>query len=208
VCAALVARGRTGKGQLVSTSLYRQGTYTVSFDLNTLLMSGHSIDLGQRETMANPCVNNYAAADGRRFWIAGLEGERHWPVLCRVVERPQWLTDPRFTWPRDRAANAVELIGELDRVFATKPLAEWAEIFDREPEFFWSPINTLEEVLADDQFHAGGGIVYVPEGEGTVPMVATPADFHGTPAEPRSTAPQLGEHTAEVLAEVSSRRRE
>jgi crotonobetainyl-CoA:carnitine CoA-transferase CaiB-like acyl-CoA transferase len=208
VCAALVARSRTGKGQLVSTSLYRQGTYTVSFDLNTLLMSGHSIDLGQRETMANPCVNNYAAADGRRFWIAGLEGERHWPVLCRVVGNPQWLTDPRFTRPRDRAANAVELIGELDRIFATKPLAEWAEIFDREPDFFWSPINTLEEVLADDQFHAGGGIVYVPDADGTVPMVASPADFHGTPAEPRSTAPQLGEHTAEVLAELRSRRGE
>ncbi len=60
VCAALVARDRTGTGQLVTTSLYRQGTYTVSFDLNTLLMSGHSITIGQRETMGNPCMNNYA----------------------------------------------------------------------------------------------------------------------------------------------------
>jgi crotonobetainyl-CoA:carnitine CoA-transferase CaiB-like acyl-CoA transferase len=43
VCAALVARTRSGKGQLVSTSLYRQGAYTVSFDLTTFLMTGHSI---------------------------------------------------------------------------------------------------------------------------------------------------------------------
>ena len=64
VCAALVARDRTGNGQLVTTSLYRQGAYTVSFDLNTLLMSGHSIAIGQRESMGNPCMNNYAA--GRR----------------------------------------------------------------------------------------------------------------------------------------------
>jgi len=205
VCAALVARDRTGTGQLVTTSLYRQGTYTVSFDLNTLLMSGHSIAIGQRETMGNPCMNNYAAADGRRFWIVGLEVDRHWPVLCRAVERPDWLGDPRFARPRDRAANAVELIAELDRIFATRPLAEWAEIFDAEPDFFWSPINTLEDVLGDDQFHAGGGVVYVPDGEGTVPMVASPADFHGTPAEPRSVAPQLGEHTEEVLAELQGR---
>jgi crotonobetainyl-CoA:carnitine CoA-transferase CaiB-like acyl-CoA transferase len=150
VCAALVARDRTGVGQLVTTSLYRQGSYTVSFDLNTLLMSGHSIAIGQRETMGNPCI--------------------------------------------------------LDRIFATRPLAEWAEIFDAEPDFFWSPINTLEDVLGDDQFHAGGGVVYVPDGEGTVPMVASPADFHGTPAEPRSVAPQLGEHTEEVLAELNARR--
>ena len=92
VCAALVARARTGKGQLVSTSLYRQGAYTVSFDLNTFLMSGHSIAIGQRETMGNPCMNNYAAADGRRFWIVGLQAGRHWPPLCRAVGRPDWLT--------------------------------------------------------------------------------------------------------------------
>jgi crotonobetainyl-CoA:carnitine CoA-transferase CaiB-like acyl-CoA transferase len=98
------------------------------------------------------------------------------------------------------------LIAELDRIFATRSLAEWAEIFDAEPDFFWSPINSLEDVLGDEQFHAGGGVVYVPDGEGTIPMAASPADFHGTPAEPRSVAPRLGEHTEEVLAELSSRR--
>ena len=94
VCAALVARGRTGKGQLVSTSLYRQGAYTVSFDLNTFLMTGQPIAIGQRESMGNPCMNNYAAGDGRRFWIVGLEAGRHWPPLCRAVGRADWLTDP------------------------------------------------------------------------------------------------------------------
>jgi crotonobetainyl-CoA:carnitine CoA-transferase CaiB-like acyl-CoA transferase len=206
VCAALVARDRTGTGQLVTTSLYRQGTYTVSFDLNTLLMGGQSIAIGQRETMRNPCMNNYATADGRRFWIVGLEVERHWPALCRAVDRPEWPADPRFARARDRAANSVDLIAELDRIFATKPLAEWAVIFDAEPDFFWSPINSLEDVLGDEQFHAGGGVVYVPDGEGTIPMAASPADFHGTPAEPRSVAPRLGEHTEEVFAELSSRR--
>ena len=58
-----------------------------------------------------------------------------------------------------------------------------------EPEFFWSPINSIEDVVADEQFHAAGGVVYVPDGDASVPMVATPADFHGTPWEPRSAAP-------------------
>ncbi|HEX9832269.1 MAG TPA: CoA transferase [Mycobacterium sp.] len=147
VCAALVARGRTGKGQMVSTSLYRQGAYTVSFDLNTFLMTGN------------------------------------------------------------RAVNSRELIAELDEIFATKPLAEWAEIFAGEPDFFWSPINSLEDVMGDEQFHAAGGIVNVPDGEGGVPMVASPADFHGTPWQPRSAAPQLGQQTAEVLTELAERQR-
>ena len=99
ICAALVARERTGTGQLVSTSLYRQGAYTVSFDLNTYLLTGQPIAIGQRETMGNPCMNNYAASDGRRFWIVGLDVNRHWPPLCRAVGRPEWLTDPRFADP-------------------------------------------------------------------------------------------------------------
>ena len=205
VCAALVARTRTGTGQLVSTSLYRQGAYTVSFDLNTFLMTGHSIAIGQRETMGNPCMNNYTAGDGRRFWIVGLQGDRHWPALCRAVGRSEWLTDPRFDTGRSRAANAVVLIGELDEIFAGKSLDDWAKVFAGEPDFFWSPINSIEDVVADDQFHAAGGVVYVPDGNAGASMVATPADFHGTPWEPRSAAPKLGEHTDEILAELKAR---
>jgi crotonobetainyl-CoA:carnitine CoA-transferase CaiB-like acyl-CoA transferase len=206
ICAALVARDRTGSGQLVTTSLYRQGAYTVSFDLNTYLMAGQPIAVGQRETMGNPCMNNYAAGDGRRFWIVGLEIDRHWPPLARAVGRAEWLADPRFADARGRAVNAVELIAELDRIFATKSLDEWAEIFAREPDFFWSPVNSVEDVVADEQFHAAGGMVEVPDGNAAVSMVATPADFHGTPWAPRWTAPKLGEHTDEVLAELKARR--
>ncbi|MGX9790847.1 CoA transferase [Mycobacterium sp. MMS18-G62] len=205
VCAALVARDRTGAGQLVTTSLYRQGAYTISFDLNTFLMTGHEIAIGQRETMGNPCMNNYVAGDGRRFWVVGLQGDRHWPALCRAVGRSEWLTDQRFATGRSRAANATELIADLDEIFATKPLDEWAKIFAQEPDFFWSPINSIEDVVADEQFHAAGGVVYVPDGDGGVPMVATPADFHGTPWEPRSAAPRLGEHTEEIVAELRAR---
>jgi crotonobetainyl-CoA:carnitine CoA-transferase CaiB-like acyl-CoA transferase len=204
VCAALVARARTGVGQLVTTSLYRQGAYTISFDLNTFLLTGAQIAIGQRESMGNPCMNNYAAGDGRRFWIVGLEAERHWPALCRSVGRPDWLTDERFASGRSRAANARELIAELDAIFATRTLAEWAETFAAEPDLFWSPINSLEDIVADDQFHAAGAVVYVPDGTGSIPMVATPADFHGTPCAPRSSAPLLGEHTDEVLADPKS----
>ena len=206
ICAALLARDRTGTGQLVSTSLYRQGAYTVSFDLNTYLMAGQPIAIGQRESMGNPCMNNYAAGDGRRFWIVGLEAERHWPALCRAIGRSDWLTDPRYSSARARFINAVELIAALDQIFATKSLDEWAEIFAGEPDFFWSPINSIEDVVADEQFHAAGGLVDVPDGPAAVPMVATPADFHGTPWAPRSAAPKLGEHTDEILAELKARR--
>jgi crotonobetainyl-CoA:carnitine CoA-transferase CaiB-like acyl-CoA transferase len=202
VCAALIARARTGVGQLVSTSLYRQGAYTVSFDLNTFLLTGHAIAIGERESMGNPCMNNYVAGDGRRFWIVGLQVDRHWGPLCRVVGRPDWMTD--YPRARDRAVNSRHLIAELDEIFATKPLDEWANLFGTEPDFFWSPINSIEDVVADEQFHAAGGIVYVPDGDTSVPMVATPVDFHGTPWAPRAKAPGIGEHSDEILDELNS----
>jgi crotonobetainyl-CoA:carnitine CoA-transferase CaiB-like acyl-CoA transferase len=206
ICAALVSRDRTGKGQLVTTSLLRQGAYTVGFDLNVYLLWGHQIATGTREGMGNPAMNNYATGDGRRFWIVGLEGERHWPPLARAVGHPEWLEDERFSTARARFENARELIATLDAIFLTKTLDEWAEVFGTEPEFFWAPLNTLEDLVADPQFHAAGGLVEVPDGSSSTTMVATPVDFHGTPWAPRSRAPELGQHTDEVLAELATRR--
>ena len=206
ICAALYAREKTDVGQLVTTSLYRTGAYTVSCDLNMFLLTGQPIAIGQRDSMRNPLMNNYTAGDGRRFWIVGLETERHWPAFCRVVGRPEWQDDERYRSPGSRGQNAVQMIADLDGIFATKSLDAWAEIFGSEPEFFWAPINTLEDVVSDEQFHAGGGIVNVPDGDGTLPMIATPVDFDRTPWAPRSVAPELGEHTDEVLAELSTRR--
>ena len=61
VSAALVEQTRTGRGQVVSTSLLRQGCYTIGFDLNIMLMWGRTLGIGVRETMYSPVVNNYTA---------------------------------------------------------------------------------------------------------------------------------------------------
>ncbi len=185
VCAALVARARTGTGQLVSTSLYRQGAYTVSFDLNTFLLTGHSIAIGQRESMGNPCMNNYVAGDGRRFWIVGLQVDRHWGPLCRVVGRPEWLTDysetarPRRQRPAPHRASSTR---------SSRPNRSTSGRNSLRPNRISSGRRSTRSrtCVADEQFHAAGGVVYVPDGDSSVPMVATPADFHGTPWAPRA----------------------
>ena len=199
VSAALFDRERTGQGQLVETSLMRQGAYTISFDLNLLLMWGSTLEIGERTSMRNPAMNNYTAGCGRRFWIVGLEGERHWPPLARAVGHPEWLDDERFAQPRERAANASELISMLDGIFATRTLDEWTEVFATEPDFFWAPINSPDDLLADPAFHGSGALIDVPDDVSSTTMVATPVDFHGTPWAARSTAPTIGQHTREVL---------
>jgi crotonobetainyl-CoA:carnitine CoA-transferase CaiB-like acyl-CoA transferase len=202
ICAALFERSRSGKGQLVSTSLLREGLFTLSFDLAVTARTGMGIGIGDRRAMPNPAMNCYADSEGRYLWIVGLEGERHWPPLARAVGHPEWLEDPRFADPMERAKNAAELIAELDAIFATRTREEWGRIFDAEEDLWWAPVNSVEDVMADPQAHAAGGFVEVPDGEGTTLLPATPVDFEGTPWTPRSMAPDHGEHTDEVLREI------
>ncbi len=186
----------------MSTSLLRQGAYTIGFDVNVALPWGRTLAIGVRETTGNPTVNNYTAADGLQFWIVGLEGDRHWPALARAVGRSEWLTDPRFATGRDRFANARTLIAELDARFAERTRDEWATAFDAEPDLFWTPVNSIDDLLADEQFHASGAVVEVPDETGSRAMLATPADFGGRAPAPRWRAPTTGEHTATVLGEL------
>ncbi len=93
------------------------------------------------------------------------------------------------------------LVPILDEIFATKPLHEWTNIFDRE-NVWWAPVQTPDEVVADPQVRAAGGVVRAPVNEGDAEMVASPADFAGTPWKPAGAAPEFAQHTEEVLLEL------
>jgi crotonobetainyl-CoA:carnitine CoA-transferase CaiB-like acyl-CoA transferase len=201
VSAALLARERTGEGQLVSTSLLRIGMYMIGWDINMALRLGVPTIAMTRKAPPNPLINGYTASDGQRFWMLGLQGDRHWPDVVRAVSRPEWLDDARFTTLLLRWEHSAELGAELDAIFATKPLAEWSEIFAKE-DVWWAPVQAAHETLLDPQARAAGGIVDVP-GEGApVEMVATPVDFGGTPWSARTMPPEAGQHTEELLLEL------
>ncbi len=67
---------------------------------------------------------------------------------------------------------------------------------------FWAPVNEIDDVIIDEQVHAAGAYVDVPEAAGSAMRVASPSDFYGTPWAPRSGAPKLGQHTRELLASL------
>ena len=202
IAAALFSRERTGRGQLVSTSLLRVGVFVLGWDVNTTLRLGIPATPMTRTRTPNPLISAYHDRDGRWFWLLGLQGDRHWPDLLRAIERPEWLRDPRFATLRARRENCAELVALLDAIFATRPLAAWGPILDR-AGMWWAPVQTTEEVVADPQAAAAGAFVDVPLPEGgSARMVASPVDFSDTPWAPRTTAPELGQHTEEILLEL------
>ncbi len=202
ISAALFARERTGAGQLVSVSLLRVGMYMLGWDINMAVRLGMPTVPLTVNAPPNPMISAYTAGDGLRFWLLGLQGDRLWPDLLRAIERPEWAVDERYATIVSRFRNSVALVHDLDAVFSTRTLEEWAEVFDRE-DVWWSPVQHAHEVVADRQARAAGGFVAVPlDDDGQIDMVATPIDFLGTPWEPRGTAPEFAQHTEEVLLEL------
>ncbi len=201
VCAALYHRERTGEGQRVSVPLVRVGVYMIGWDVMLSMRLNIPVVTYDREHAINPIINSFRAGDGKWFWLLLLQADRHWPDLCRAIGRDDIRTDPRFADIGSRRTNGPQLVDELDAVFATKPLAEWAEIF-RANNVWYAPVNMVHEVPNDPVVQGSGAFVDVPGPDGPVRMVATPADFSATKWEPRGIQPELGQHTEEVLLEL------
>jgi crotonobetainyl-CoA:carnitine CoA-transferase CaiB-like acyl-CoA transferase len=199
---ALLARERTGRGQLISTSLLRVGVFTLGWDTQIKLRLGASASPMTRTRTPNPLISCYRGGDGRWFWLLGLQGDRLWPDLIRAIARPDLLDDPRFRDLSGRREHCPDLVRELDAMFATKTAAEWGEIFDREG-VWWAPVLTVDEVVDDPQASACGAFVDVPLPEGgSARMVSTPVDFSDTGWAPQAGVPELGQHTEEILLEL------
>ena len=201
VCAALLCRERTGRGQRVDVSLVRVGVYMMGWDVNLAVRLGMPIVPYDRFHAINPLITCYRSADGRWFWLLLLQADRHWADLCRSIEREDLLSDARFANIELRRNNGPALVEELDGVFQAKTLAEWGTVFD-EHNVWWAPVNSIYEVVNDPLVRAAGAFVDVPGPDGPVPSVSTPADFSHTPWQPQGLSPETGQHTEEVLLEM------
>ncbi len=201
ISAALYVRERTGEGQRVAVSLMRIGAYMLGWDVNTVLRTKMPTQPYDRFHAPNPIIDCYQAGDGRWFWLLLLQGDRHWPDILRAVGREDLKDDPRFQNLIARAMNAPALVEALDAEFAKRPLSEWAEAFDRE-NVWWAPVQTVAEMVEDPVAKAAGVFTDVESPDGPITTVATPVDFYGTPWQTHDPAPELGQHTEEVLLEL------
>jgi crotonobetainyl-CoA:carnitine CoA-transferase CaiB-like acyl-CoA transferase len=215
VCAALVEQRTHGRGQFVTTSLLRTGSYTISCDLASHAR-GQLATPGLSRMMYNPILAVYQAGDGHWFWLLGLQGARHWPSIARAIDRPELAEDPRYATMADLGRNRGEVLALLDEAFARQPLDHWAEVFARH-DVWWDPVYSFDEVLADPFAHAAGVFRPVaardgdatgendaagPTGERRVVTVATPVDFSSFQPGDAPRAPEIGEHTEEVLLDL------
>jgi crotonobetainyl-CoA:carnitine CoA-transferase CaiB-like acyl-CoA transferase len=202
VLAALHERTRTGKGRVVDVSLLRTGAFLMGWDLGIQMALGKVAPATDRAESPTPLLNCYRSGDGKWFFLTGLEADRHFPNLLRAIERRELADDPRFATAKERRRHGTDLVAELDLVFASRSLSEWAERF-AQAEVWWAPAQTLDEVCADAQLRAQGGFVPVelPDGQ-AVESVAAPIGLGEWRGPGAIRVPAVGEHSREILEEA------
>jgi len=202
VTAALYARERTGKGQLVDSSLMGSliALHGVNFSAPGIL--GKEFPRLLRSEAGNPIYNHYKCKDDKWIVIAHLQPDRYWPNVCKAVGIEELEHDPKFSTIEARHDNCKELVAILDEKFATKTRDEWMKIFKKE-NVIYTPVQSSSEVFEDPQALANDYVVGVEHPVwGRIKMLGFPWTFHETPASVRREAPELGQHTEEILLEL------
>jgi len=197
VCAALVARGRTGQGQHIRLSMLD----TMVAFLWPEAMTQYTV-VG-RENAPQPAPRPdliFQTLDG--YITVGSLSDSEWQGLCGVIGRPEWIDDPRFKTPSGRSLNAAERIRLVGEILAAGHSQDWLDRLDA-ADVPCAPVLRRAEVMDNVQVVANELIeLHEQPGLGTVRQPRPAARFDVTPAGIGGPAPRIGQHTDAVLAEI------
>jgi CoA:oxalate CoA-transferase len=202
VTAALYAREKTGKGQIVDTSLMGGIIVSLAFVMAAPTIWGQEFPREIRAKAGNPIYSHYRCKDDKWLVIAHLDPDRYWPKVCKALGIEELENKPKFNSIQTRGENAEELVAILDNKFAERTREEWMRILKDEGCIF-TPVQTPTEVTKDPQALANNYFIHFEHPDwGKIKMTGFPWDFSETPASCRRKAPGLGEHTDEILSSL------
>ena len=200
ILCALEHRERTGRGQLVDTSLLEAALALTVWEATEYWVTGRAPKpLGSAHRLAAP-YQALRASDG--WFTVGANNDRLFEAFCRAIERPALAADARFTANRDRMRHRDALIAEIERTTAKEARAHWLARLDHAgvPA---GPINTYPEALADPHALARDMVVDLDHpGAGPIKALGVPVKLSDTPGAVDRAAPLLGQDNAAVLTEL------
>ena len=200
ILSALLARARTGRGQLVDTSLVDAGVALSVWEA-TQYFSGRGVPepLGSAHRMNAP-YQAVRCADG--YMTIGAANDRTFRGLCEALGHPEWADDPEYRDDTRRIRNLGTLVSRIEAVMETRPRSHWLERLEGRG-VPCGPINDYAEVMADPHVRARDLVVETEHPTlGRIQTLGTPIKLSDTPLTPGRPAPRLGEHTDEVLGDA------
>jgi crotonobetainyl-CoA:carnitine CoA-transferase CaiB-like acyl-CoA transferase len=202
ICAALVARERTGRGSRLEVSLFGAALASLINVAQGALATDRE---ARRYGNAHPSIVPYQvfhAAD-RAFAIGGGT-DRHFRFLCeQVIERPELATDTRFVTNGARVANREALVALLDAIFRTEPAAHWVTRC-RAVGIPASLVQGVLEALRSEAAQPLIGTMEYPDA-GTYETMRHPVRFDGQRLPLGDAPPRLGEHTDKIVRELGEK---
>jgi len=200
ICAALAHRAQSGKGQHLDLALLDSQIALLAYQNTNYFATGKP---PRRIGNLHPNIVPYQpfrASDGEVILACG--NDNLYRKFCAAAGCAELAADPRFASNGKRVENRDELARLLGAIFARRTKKEWVELLDAAgvPN---GPINDIAQVFAEPQVQARGVKIEVAHPvAGSLPMVASPMRFSGTPLEHKTPPPLLGEHTEEILREL------
>ena len=200
VMVALLARGQTGEGQWVQTSLLQAQISMLDFQAERWLLAKEVPPQSGNNHPTGIPTGVFRTKDGH-INIAAT-GTAIYQRFCEVMGREDWLTDERFNTPPRRSKNRDEMNGQIEAITATKTSREWIEAFN-EAGVPAGYIYSIDEVFQDPQVqHLGMAAPVAHPTLGNIELVAQPVHLSGAPSTIRTPTPDIGEHNDEVLSEA------
>ena len=196
---ALLQREETGEGQWVQSSLLQAQISLLDFQAVRWLMDGR---IPQQAGNYHPTVvpmGVFSTSDGHLN--LAVSGVAIYQRFCKLVDREEWLTHPKFATPQARFEHRHELNAKIDAIMKTKTNAEWMTLFN-EASVPCGPINNIAETFADPQVTH---LQMAKEVEhpllGSTTLLGQAINLSTTTFNIQRPTPEQGEHTAEILAE-------
>src|SRR5215467_14334543 len=200
VLAALMERGRSGKGQAIELPMFET--------LAQFVLSDHFGGRAFEPPIGPPGYSRMLAPDRRPYrtrdgYICILVyTDRHWEAFFRIIGKPEQFHDDRFRSAAGRSRHYAEAYALMAEVLATRTTAEWLSIF-QEADIPAVPMHDLDGLI-DDPHLAAVGFFHTMDHptEGRIRVVGIPGRWSRSRLAIRRHPPGLGEHTAEVLHEA------
>jgi crotonobetainyl-CoA:carnitine CoA-transferase CaiB-like acyl-CoA transferase len=200
IVSALLERARTGRGQMVETSLMEAAIQQTYWQAAIYFATGvNPGPTGSAHILTAP-YQAFPTADG---WInVGGANQPNWERIAKAIGRADLIDDPRFRTNGDRMRNLAALTPIIAERMKSRSSAEWI----RELEAAGvpvGPVNRIGDMLADPQVAAREMVVEVDHPKaGRTRALGHPIKFSRTPGKVERAAPLLGEHTREILREL------
>ncbi len=195
----LFQRQQSGKGCKVSSSLLANGAWANATLFQAKLGNAEFKERRPRAQSWNFTNQHYRTKDGRLLRLSIVNIEKDWPPFCIAMGAPELAKDSRFLNQHDRENNMSALIAFLDSIFAQQDVHYWGRVLD-EHDIPSAIVPTYDEAVNDPQKAANDIVVPMNHKRfGAIRTVSSPFEIAGVKKEPPVAAPELGEHTQEVL---------